>query len=222
MQPAIKSKTRMDVTLGEALVKKGIITPSELDKALELQKNRKNEYLGEILQSMGVSQDKINNTLEYLNKRKKIGDILIDLGLISPEDLERALLEQKCIQSKMGVRTPLGILLHEMGLIYYREYMRALSKHFVLPIVTLEDRTIPSSLQDVLGKKFIFKQHVLVLKNDEKKIKIALSTPTPSLMQEIRKSVPAHKEVVFCLAHPIEIEAVHKQMNDPFSVNRYR
>ncbi|HOX94912.1 MAG TPA: hypothetical protein PLR20_12895 [Syntrophales bacterium] len=222
MQPALKSKTLIDVSLGQALVKKGVITPSELDTALELQKTRKNEYLGEILLSMGISQNKINSTLEYLNKRKKIGDILIDLGLITTEDLERALQEQKRIQSKRGVRTPLGILLHEMGLIYYREYMRAISKHFVLPIVSLEGCTIPPSLQDVLGKKFVSKHHVLVLKNDEKKIKIALSAPTPSLMQEIRKSVPAHKEVVFCLAHPVEIEAAHKQMFDPFSVNCYR
>ncbi len=222
MQPAIKSKTMMVVSLGEALVKRGIITRSELDMALGLQKNRKNQYLGEVLQSMGISQDKINNTLEDLNKRKKIGDILIDLGLLSPEELERALQEQKRLQSKMGIRTPLGILLHQMGLIYYREYMRALSKHFVLPIVSLKDCAIPPSLQDALGKKFIFKHQALVLKNNEKKIKIALSAPTPSLMQEIRKSVPAHKEVIFCLAHPIEIEDAHRQMYDAFSANRYR
>jgi type IV pilus assembly protein PilB len=222
MQSAIKSKTLTDMFLGEALVKKGIITQSELDRALELQKSRKNDYLGEILHSMGVPQEKISNTLEYLNKRKKIGDILIDLGLLTPEDLERALREQKLIQSKMGVRTPLGILLHQMGLVYYREYMRALSKHFVLPIVSLEDCTTPPSLQDVLGKKFILKHQVLVLKNDGHKIKIALSEPTSSLMQEIRKSLPAHKEVIFCLAHPLEIEAAHRQMFDPCSVNRYR
>jgi type IV pilus assembly protein PilB len=171
---------------------------------------------------MGVPQEKISNTLEYLNERKKIGDILIDLGLLTPEDLERALREQKLIQSKMGVRTPLGMLLHQMGLVYYREYMRALSKHFVLPIVSLEDCTTPPSLQDVLGKKFILKHQVLVLKNDGHKIKIALSEPTSSLMQEIRKSLPAHKEVIFCLAHPLEIEAAHRQMFDPCSVNRYR
>ena len=219
MQPAIKSKILMDVPLGEALVKKGIVTQSQLDRALEEQKHRKNEYLGEILQHLGVSQCKINETLDYLNKRKKIGDILIDLGLITPEDLKRALKEQKMNQSSIGVKRPLGILLFEMGLINYADYMKALSKHLVLKIVSLENHRISSSLQDVLGKKYVCEHQVLVLENDGKTIKIALGEPTPSLMQEIRKSIPPHQEIIFYLAHLLEINSAHKRMFDPFSVH---
>jgi len=91
MQPAIKSGTLIDEPLGQVLVKRGLITQTQLDIALFVQKHRKNEYLGEMLRYLGVSQDKINKTLNHLNKRRKIGEILIDLGLISPEDLERAL-----------------------------------------------------------------------------------------------------------------------------------
>ena len=209
MQPAIKSEILIDVPLGQALVENGVITQAELDKVLLVQKHSKNEYLGEILQYLGVSQSKINETLDYLNKRKKIGDILTDLELITPEDLEEALKEQKTIQSKMGVRVPLGILLHRLGFIFYREYMRALSKHFVLPIISLEGYRIQPSLQDVLGKRFIFEHQVLVLKNDGEKIEIALGEPTPSLMQKIRKLIPPDQEIIFYLAHPLEIESVH-------------
>jgi len=209
MQPAIKSETLIDVPLGQALVENGVITQAELDTALLVQKHSKNEYLGEILQYLGVSQSKINETLDYLNKRKKIGDILTDLELITPEDLEEALKEQKTIQSKMGIRVPLGILLHRLGFIFYREYMRALSKHFVLPIISLEGYEILPSLQDVLGERFIFEHMVLVLKNDGQKIMIALGEPTPSLMQKIRKLIPPDQEIIFYLAHPLEIESVH-------------
>jgi hypothetical protein len=209
MQPAIKTKALLDVRLGEALVEKGVITQGELDTALEMQKHREKDYLGEILLFMGVSQEKINKTLDYLNKRKKIGDILAGLELITPEDLEEALKEQKSLHSKLGIRVPLGVLLHRMGFIYYREYMRALSKHFVLPIVSLEGYRIQPSLQDMLGKRFIFEHLVLVLKSDGQKIKIALGEPTPSLMQKIRKLLPPEQEIVFYLAHPLEIESVH-------------
>jgi len=222
MQQELNSIVPTNVLLGQALVKKGIITHYELDMALDLQKHRKNEYLGEILQFMSIPQDKINKTLDCLNKRKKIGDILIDLELISPEELEHALKEQKRIQSNMDIRTPLGILLFQMRLINYKDYMRALSKHFVLPIISLEGYRILASLQDVLSKKFIIKHDVLVLKNDGQTIKIALKAPTPSLMQEIRKSIPPHKEIIFCLAHHLEIESVHKRMFDPSSMNRDR
>ena len=212
----------MNVPLGQTLVEKGIITQAEFYLALIVQKMKKNQYLGEILQSVGVSQDKINKTLNYLNKRKKIGDILIDLKLITPQNLERALKEQKTIQSKMGIRRPLGILLFQMGLIKYADYMKALSKHFVLQIVSLEDRRIPPSLQEVLGKKYVCEHQVLVLENDGKTIKIALGEPTPSLMQEIRKSIPPHLEIIFYLAHLLEIESVQKKIFAPYSLHNYR
>jgi len=205
----------MDVPLGRAMVEKGIITQTELDEALSIQRFRKNEYLGEILHSMGVSQEKINKTLDCLNKRKRIGDILIDLGLITPENLERALKEQEKIQSVLSIRKPLGIMLFLMELISYENYMRALSKHFVLPIVSLEHRRISPSLQDVLGKKYTREHQVLVLENNGKTIKIALGEPTSSLMQEIRKSIPPHQEITFYLADPLEIESAYKKMFDP-------
>jgi type IV pilus assembly protein PilB len=222
MQPAKNIRNLINEPLGQVLVKRGILTQSELDKALEIQKQRNNVYLGEILQQLGIKQNKINETLDYLNKRKKIGDILIDLGLITPESLERALKDQKLIQSKMGARRPLGILLFEMGLINFRDYMTALSKHFVLPIVSLEGRRIPPSIQDVLGRKYVCKNEVLILENDGRTLKIVLGAPTTFLMQEIRKSIPLQKEIIFYLAHPVEIEAAYKMMYDPFSENRDR
>ena len=222
MQQANSARNLINVPLGQALVKKGILAQSELDKALEIQKQNNNVYLGEILQQLGINQNKINETLDYLNKRKKIGDILIDLGLITPESLERALKDQKLIQSKMGARRPLGILLFEMGLINFRDYMTALSKHFVLPIVSLEGRRIPPSIQDVLGRKYVCKNEVLILENDGRTLKIVLGAPTTFLMQEIRKSIPLQKEIIFYLAHPVEIEAAYKMMYDPFSENRDR
>jgi MshEN domain len=222
MQPAENARTLINVPLGQALIKRGILTQAQLDKALEIQKQRKNIYLGEILQHLGVNQNKINETLDFINKRKKIGDILIDLGLITPEGLERALKDQKLIQSKMGTRKPLGILLFEMGLISYRDYMTALSKHFSIRIISLEGNRINPSLQDVLGRKYVCKHEVLILEDDGRTIKIALGAPTTFLMQEIRKSIPSHREVIFYLAHPMEIAAAYKMMYDPFSQNRDR
>ena len=93
MQPAIKSGI-LDELLGQVLVKRGLITQTQLDIALFVQKHRKNEYLGEILRYLGVSQNKINQTVNHLNKRRKIGEILVNLGFIRPEDLEPALGEE--------------------------------------------------------------------------------------------------------------------------------
>ena len=55
MQPATNTRTLVNEILGEALVERGVITQAQLDLALEIQKHRKNDYLGEILQYIGVS-----------------------------------------------------------------------------------------------------------------------------------------------------------------------
>jgi type IV pilus assembly protein PilB len=222
MQSSIKSKTLMDLPLGQALVREGIITQAQLDLALEIQKDRKNDYLGEILRNIGVSQSKINEALDYLNKRKKIGEVLIDLGLITPENLKCALKEQKIIHAHLGVKRPLGLLLLNKGLIKYEDYMKALSKHFVLQIIFVENRRIHPSLQDVLGKRYVCEHQVLVLDNDGIIIKIALGAPTFSLMEEIRRSIPHHLEVIFYLAHPLKIESAQKKMFAPYSLYNYR
>jgi hypothetical protein len=63
---------------------------------------------------MDIYQDKLDKALAYLYKKKKVGNVLIDLELISPKDLRLALKQQKLIQSQMGVRKSLGILLFQM------------------------------------------------------------------------------------------------------------
>jgi len=91
VQPAIKSGTLFDEPLGQTLLKRGLISQSQLNVALYVQKHRENEYLGEILKYFSVTQDKINTILNHRDERRRIGEILVDLGFISPEDLECAL-----------------------------------------------------------------------------------------------------------------------------------
>ena len=111
----------------------------QLDLALKIKDVQPDKYLGEILFQIGVPQEKINRALYYFRKRKTIGEILIDQELISSEQLEEALSKQKNIKEKQGCTKPLGLLLIEMGYINVAGYLRALSKHFNMPILTLNN-----------------------------------------------------------------------------------
>lgn len=91
MQPAIKSGILFDEPLGQILLKKRLITQSQLDVALLVQKHRENEHLDDILKNFSLPQDKISIILKHRDTRKRIGEILVDLGFISPENLESAL-----------------------------------------------------------------------------------------------------------------------------------
>jgi hypothetical protein len=122
------SRPGSDDTLGKALVANGTMSQEELDFALMLKDGQPDKYLGEILIQIGIPQEKINKALYYSNKRKTIGEILIDQGLISSAQLEDALSKQRHIKNTWELTKTLGQLLIEMGYIKSHGLLTALSK----------------------------------------------------------------------------------------------
>jgi len=215
-------EVKIDKKLGEILLDKGIISRSQLDVALKKQIREKDKYLGQILMEMGVPQEKINQFLLYSNKRKPIGQILIDLGVITAEELEKVLEKQKKLKEK-NIYKPFGILLVETGYTTYNVYLKALSKHFNMPIESLTS-FVPCptpTLQRSIGENYAKKNRILVLENNPYRIKLSLPEPTPQILDEIRRVFPLDKKVEFYLASPYDIERCFKKKLDPYSVNRY-
>lgn len=106
-----------DYRLGEWLVTAGTIMRSQLDEALRIQL-RGRQVLGEMLVSMRYcSPEAIESILgmqkqirrDYQNSIEKLGFILLKRGMISSEQLEKAL----SLQS--GARQPLGCILVSLG-----------------------------------------------------------------------------------------------------------
>jgi len=211
----------MEKALGEILIEKNIISKTQLDLALRRQKEQKGKYLGQILMEMGIPQEKINRVLDAFNKRKRIGEILLDLHLISPQQLEQALKKQKELQ-KQGVRKPLGTVVLELGFTNYESYLKALSKHFNMPIISLENFFPAPSLQKALGEKYALKNRIVVLENTQARIKLALAEPTQFLLEEIQKALPPGKSIEFFLANPYEVDSCLRKKFDPFSLTRYK
>jgi len=212
----------MEKTLGEILVEKNIISQTQLDIALRRQKQQKGKYLGQVLIEMGVApQDKINQVLNTFNKRKRIGEILVDLQVVSPQQLEEALQKQKEMQRK-GVRKLLGTIVLEMGFTNYDDYLKALSKHFNMPIVSLDTFYPTPSLQKAVGEKYAQKHKIVVLEDSPTRVKIALAEPTHYILEEIQKSLHLGKRAEFFLANPYEVENTLRKKFDPFSLTKYK
>jgi hypothetical protein len=150
--------------LGQILVERDIISPGFLQLALDRQKKEegKYKYIGEIMLEMGVPQQKINEALDSYNKRKPIGQIFLDLNIITPVQLQEAL-EKQSQFAKMAVRKPTGKLLVEMGVTTYKGYMDALSKHFNMAIVSLRGFFPSTSLQRAIGKAYAQRHQIVVL-----------------------------------------------------------
>ena len=105
---------QLDKPLGQILVEKNIITKKQLDQALDQQQKETEKYLGQILFEMGVSQNKINTVLDQFNKRKPLGQVLLDLQILTAEQLDEVLEKQNKLQELMD-RKLLGGLLIELG-----------------------------------------------------------------------------------------------------------
>jgi type IV pilus assembly protein PilB len=211
---------KINKQLGEILLEKGIISKSQLESALKKQGREKEKYLGQILMEIGVPQEKINEILLYSNKRKPIGQILIDLGVITSEELDKVLQKQRDLKEK-GIGKPLGMLLVETGYTTYDVYLKALSKHFIMPIASLANFVPCPSLQRSIGEKYAQKNRILVMENNSTVIKLAVPEPTAHILDEIRRVLPPWKKVEFHLASPYEIERCFKKKLDPFSMSRY-
>jgi len=214
----IKARPDSEKTLGQILIAKGIISQRQLDLALKIKDVQPDKYLGEILFQIGVPQEKINRALYYFRKRKTIGEILIDQELISSEQLEEALSKQKNIQEKQGCTKPLGLLLIEMGYINIRGYLTALSKHFNMPILTLNNFEPSSHLQKVIGERYAMEHKIIVLENSVDLIKLVLAEPSIQLMEELRKAVPSGKKIEFYLASHSMIDECFLKRADSISL----
>ena len=200
------SRPGSDDTLGKALVANGTMSQEELDFALMLKDGKPDKYLGEILVQMGISQEKINKALYYHSKRKTIGEILVDQGLISSVQLEDALSKQRNIKKRWELAKTLGQLLIEMGYINSHGLLTALSKQFNMPILSLKNYTPKPEFQKVIGRRYAKEQKIIVLDNSPTTIKLVLAEPSIQIIEELKKFIPLGKTVDLYLSSHSEID----------------
>jgi|GEM_PF-1087810 len=97
-RPAVES-----IHFGALLIARGIITPQQLSHALELQAESPFLRIGEILLGLGyLSFTHLKNTLEDQYNDVKLGQLLLDMRLITMPYLEAALEVQERTGEKLG------------------------------------------------------------------------------------------------------------------------
>ncbi len=207
-------------TLGQILVEKNVISKSQLELALSRQRKQAGKYLGQILIEMGlVSQEDLNKLLNVFDKRKRIGEVLIDLRVITPHQLTDALRKQREMMRR-GKRKTLGTVVLELGYASYDNYLKAVSRHFNMPVVSLGNFFPTPALQRTLGENYAWKNIIIVLENTPGRVNIALAEPTHSLLEEIQKAVSQGKTLEFYLASPYEVDSCLRKKFGPLSVTR--
>jgi type IV pilus assembly protein PilB len=103
--------------------------------------------------------------------KKKIGQILMEEGLVTQKQIDNALLFQK------GKNKKLGKILIEIGYVTGEQVAAALSSQMTIPLVDCSDFTITNELKSVVSKDIAEKKMVFPLGMSRKKLLIAMADP---------------------------------------------
>lgn len=165
--------------LGDLLIERGLLSDEELNRALEESKNQ-GVLLGKYLVQEGyiteqelvpILTELFGGTIQNEKKKKKLGQILVERGMVTKEQLAKALE----IGNKKGLR--LGKVLLEEKLVDEVNLAKALSEHFGLEYINL-DGVIPSPEATGLVTEKIAQQFgVLPIKIEEKILILATGDP---------------------------------------------
>jgi type IV pilus assembly protein PilB len=102
----------------------------------------------------------------------RIGDLLIREGLITKEQLDQALLEQK----QNGTR--IGYNLVKLGFVPEIELTKTLAKQYKMPAVDLSKFAVDAKIAKLIPGEMALKHLVLPLKRDGRTLTVAMADPT--------------------------------------------
>ncbi|MFC1886112.1 ATPase, T2SS/T4P/T4SS family [Thermodesulfobacteriota bacterium] len=111
----------------------------------------------------------IENKLK--NFRKRLGEILIDDGLLVEKDLQDALAAQKIQNEK------LGNILISMGLVNDKQIAGALSKQLDIPLIRLGNTPISKSVLSLVPAEIAEKYVLIPIQKKNKNLIVAMSNP---------------------------------------------
>lgn len=121
-------------------------------------------------------------------KEIRIGEILLEKGLISTEQLKEALLEQK------NSKEYLGKLLLRKKLISEQDLLRVLSEQFGLAVISLKNKYIDWPLVKRFSSSLILDYNCFPLKQDDWSVTFAITNPLdPWTIKKIEEEVSGIK-----------------------------
>jgi type IV pilus assembly protein PilB len=184
MLEASMDKVDRKLMLGEVLVREGLVTEKQLQRALAEQV-RKERYLplGEMcvhLKFLGKAD--LQKVLRKHRSHIFIGDLLVNLGLLGQEDLMQVL-EFQQVDGKR-----IGRLLIEHGLITEVNLMNALSMQLGIPKLTPSPGIVQPSVLKGISKAFLVKHNCLPVHQDGDSVTVIMSDPlSDETLQSLEK-----------------------------------
>ena len=198
-------RNQKDKPIGEFLKRMGLVTSVDVDQALEEQRKLRSRRLGEIISDRNrVPQEHVDKAIQaarsdQLHSNIRVGDILVEAGLVTKEQVEEARKDQE-----QGKRKRIGQILVDKGLITEHQLMTALARKFGLRVVDLKKTPPDPEAVKTLPREIIERMQVLPVETGPGRLVVATSTPTdPTISENLRFATERHIEMVVASAAQI-------------------
>ena len=144
----------------------------------------------------------------------RIGQSLIDLGLVTPAQVERALAQPNPDEM------PLGQRLVARGVISPADLQTALAHKMGYPLVDLEKFPVDTSVSGLLPRELALRYKALPLMTDQGRLIVAVDRPQRLTKLQALSKFSAYKLVaVLASKHQILLALARPSQRDPWSVN---
>ena len=133
-------------------------------------------------------------------KTLRVGDVLVERGLVTPEQVDEVI----AIQKKGGKRRLLGEILVELGYCTQAQLTEALADAYGIPFVHLNSKFVDPEVVNDLPKDFINERNVLPLFRVDDVLTVAVTEPSNFfLVDEISQLVGCTVQIVAALPEAI-------------------
>ncbi|MBF0214474.1 MAG: Flp pilus assembly complex ATPase component TadA, partial [Magnetococcales bacterium] len=158
--------------LGDLLVDTGLISADQLRQALAHQ-NQTGAKLGEALVALGmVTEQALQNFLNRQRQKLRIGDKLVEAKVITAEQLQAALAEQKKTGKKLGQS------LAQLGILSETSFLEFLASELHIPYVDLKKFHFVPDLVKLLPETTARRFRSVVLARDGEMLRVGMADPT--------------------------------------------
>lgn len=171
----VKNMQRRKKKLGEILIAQGLITEDQLLQAIEYQSKSGKSIASALVELKFVTKNDLNNILGeqvHISNKKRIGEVLIEQGLITDEQLKEGLEEQK----KTGKQ--LGRCIVQLGYITEHKLIDILAAQLDIPHVRLDNFTFSRTLLDSIPREMVKRYKAIPIFENNEAITIAMADPT--------------------------------------------
>ena len=169
------AQVRRKRKVGEILISQGYINQEQLDKALT-EHYATGISIGTILVKMGFIDEEtlsmvLGKQIEY-SQRKRIGEVLVDQGYLSSEQIEEGLKQQKVL----GLQ--LGKCLVQLGYIEESKLLDVLAAQLDLQHVVLENYKFDAKIIKLISEEMARSYKAIALYEKSGSLTVAMADPT--------------------------------------------